>query len=409
MTALTKPHSKTYCSLAWTHQFIGPGGDIKPCCRFQGGKIPVHAKKSMGRSLGEMLRQDFMDEVRTKMLRGERIEGCTRCYEEESAGKKQSLREYYNSLSELHSLNHGATGKPELRYIEIGSSDTCNSACVMCGPAFSTKWSRDYAMISGEVWARKIKPELSALLPDQDLLGIRHVKFTGGEPLITTEYTEFLRRLVELGKASDIYLNYSTNMTVVPDHETIELWKKFQKVEIAASIDGFAGLNGYVRYPTKWDQVERVTKEILSLSKSLKIRCGLRATISVYNIHGFRELANWWAAQINRFYYEQFSDKSWLNATHVTDPAFLSPTVIPFDIKREISETKLVGASGSILIDRICSHLSKHMHSADRSELLPDLAKFTYSLEQLRGNSLQDHAPELNQVLSKYKEALCAT
>ena len=24
----------TFCSIAWNHQFIGPDGNIKPCCRY---------------------------------------------------------------------------------------------------------------------------------------------------------------------------------------------------------------------------------------------------------------------------------------------------------------------------------------------------------------------------------------
>ena len=26
--------SKTFCSMAWDHQFIDPTGRVKPCCRF---------------------------------------------------------------------------------------------------------------------------------------------------------------------------------------------------------------------------------------------------------------------------------------------------------------------------------------------------------------------------------------
>ena len=32
--------SPTFCSLGWNHQFLGPNGNVKPCCRFISGTIP---------------------------------------------------------------------------------------------------------------------------------------------------------------------------------------------------------------------------------------------------------------------------------------------------------------------------------------------------------------------------------
>ena len=38
---------------------------------------------------------------------------------------------------------------------------------------------------------------------------------TGGEPLLVPEYREILEKLVDMGRASEVYLNYSTNCTVI--------------------------------------------------------------------------------------------------------------------------------------------------------------------------------------------------
>ena len=88
----------TWCSLAWNHHFIGPGGNCKPCCRFKGQCVPKDNNLNVD-SLDSLFHNKFMSDLRYKMLKGEKIEGCSKCYEEEDTGKRLSIRQNYNRQS----------------------------------------------------------------------------------------------------------------------------------------------------------------------------------------------------------------------------------------------------------------------------------------------------------------------
>ena len=85
----------TWCSLAWNHHFIGPGGRCKPCCRFKGQDVPSDNDLSHN-DLEGLFNNEFMEDIRDKMMKGIRIPGCAKCYEEEDSKKSASLREIYN-------------------------------------------------------------------------------------------------------------------------------------------------------------------------------------------------------------------------------------------------------------------------------------------------------------------------
>ena len=121
--------------------------------------------------------------------------------------------------------------------------------------------------------------KLDSILPN-----IRHLKMTGGETFIIPEYKQILQKIVKLGTAENVYLNYSTNATVKPDKELWELWSHFKEIQIATSIDGVGPVIEYQRYPTKWKVVEEVVQQLMSLSKELPLTVGTRPTITLMNI-----------------------------------------------------------------------------------------------------------------------------
>lgn len=379
-----------HCKLAWNHLFVGPGFRAKPCCRFLGNLVPREHRLSEAQGLRSLQSSEFLSALRTKMALGEKPEGCQRCAEEEQSGKRMSLREFYNSQDWMSD----SLQESQLTYLELGSSGICNLACVMCGPEFSSRWRQDYQALHGSPWSGLGADYSLDQIQDEEIIRLRHVKFTGGEPLLSRDYREFLKRLVGLGVAKNIFLNYSTNMTILPDEELIDTWKKFERVEVAASIDGCGRLNDYVRFPSQWSEVERVAAEFARLSRELKLKVGLRATISAVNVHGLAELLSWWKGLESLF-----SSGTWTNATHVTTPHFLSSTVIPEEIKHKISK-KIIGQGVDLETNKIIEHHVKHMFSRDGSALWPDFQTFCSKLDRHRGNQLSLVAPHLAEQIA---------
>ena len=52
----------TFCSIAWNHQFIGPDGNIKPCCRFV---MPPDTKKTIKGK--DSLEDVFLGKLKTEL------------------------------------------------------------------------------------------------------------------------------------------------------------------------------------------------------------------------------------------------------------------------------------------------------------------------------------------------------
>ena len=388
--------SSTFCSLAWTHQFVGSGGRLKPCCRFQGGTIPKEHDLRTGKPLQELFHSDFMQEVRAKMLKGEEVSGCTRCYEEERAGKKRSLRQYYNSEARI---NSGASWEqPEIRYLELSFSNLCNLKCRMCDPNFSIEWYKDWEELEGKsLGAHKIRTIDPSLL-QSSLSNLRHLKLTGGEPFMIPEYRRVLEMLVDQGIASQVYLNYSTNLTVMPSIELIRLWKKFKSIEIAFSLDGVGPVIEYVRHPTRWTKVEQVTKLLLSLSKEMNLTCGLRPSIMVYNVLDLPNIVRWWKSQVDAHYIQPYTEESWVNPTHVTFPRQLSLKVLPAEQKRMVREHLMQAAPSERWAENF-DHFCKFMEAEDRSDLLPEFRRYTNTLDRLRSEDFSRVVPQLATIM----------
>ena len=85
----------TFCTMPWNHQFIGPDGNIKPCCRFvmpKGVRNNIKGEKS----LQEVFLGEHQSKLRNDLANGIRNPGCVKCWQEEDGGKKLSLRQNYN-------------------------------------------------------------------------------------------------------------------------------------------------------------------------------------------------------------------------------------------------------------------------------------------------------------------------
>ena len=74
--------TKTFCSVLWNHQMIDGTGRVKPCCRFLEDFRPKNHTLD-NYKIEEIFNSDFQNSLRERVLAGERLEGCRRCYEEE--------------------------------------------------------------------------------------------------------------------------------------------------------------------------------------------------------------------------------------------------------------------------------------------------------------------------------------
>jgi organic radical activating enzyme len=380
--------SKTFCSMAWIHQFIDPTGRVKPCCRFEEKHRPKDHNLQTKR-LEEVFYGPWMDEFRKKMLEGQRVDGCTRCYQEEDSGKK-SLRLRYNQskllpIDELIDLEN-----PKLKWIELAISNDCNLACRMCDSRYAWKWFKEEKEIYGKTFnsIEHSESDIKNIFPFlHDLI---HFKFTGGEPLLTKSHWELIDKLLQERNCSDIFLNYSTNCTLNPKEAWIEKWNQFKSVEFALSFDSCdPSESEYIRWPAKYTSTESVTKNFLKLNQQENYTVLLRSTISILNVWNMPETLLWWLENDTRA-------SSIMNPTHLTHPNFLSVTVLPKEIKKTISEKFENFRSSNIW--SYLSYIKNYMNSKDDSYLLPTLKDYLEKTDNYRNQSFEKSYPQFKNI-----------
>lgn len=254
----------TKCAAFWNHTNLRAGNRVFPCCRF---KEPI---ANFSGDLNEILNLPEYATLRQKSENGEIIDGCQKCYHEESIGK-ESLRQRFN--------NEYDTEEVSLKFLEIGFDNICNAACDGCYPEFSSEWSKIiYTDISKK--NHIISSDEITNIPKT----VNKVLFLGGEPLMTNRHKRFLKLIED---RSNLKVIYNTNGTFLLDIETIDLLNQCRSVEFILSIDGYKDLNERVRKNCNWSDVLLFIEQIFSLGFKLSINTVLHTN----NFHGMRELS----------------------------------------------------------------------------------------------------------------------
>ena len=73
------------CAAFWHHTNVRSDNKVFPCCRYKESVIDFNG------DLSSILTSQPYDDLRRKVSDGEKLPGCSKCYQEESLGQK-SLR-----------------------------------------------------------------------------------------------------------------------------------------------------------------------------------------------------------------------------------------------------------------------------------------------------------------------------
>jgi organic radical activating enzyme len=135
-------------------------------------------------------------------------------------------------------------------------------------------------------------------LIDDNLDSITNIYFAGGEPMLSTYHWYTLDKLIEMGRAKEIDLEYSTNCSTLKykDKDVLEYWKQFKSVTINASIDDIGERFNYIRWPAKWDSVSQNLKRIHDCfeekndGKDPTHKLCIAPVLSALNLHRLQEM-----------------------------------------------------------------------------------------------------------------------
>jgi len=277
-------NSKTFCIIPWVHQYVGPKGDVKPCCVYDHSMDLGNLKEE--ESLKNIWNNENTKALRLKFLSGETDPGCTHCTK--SPTEKSARQNYNNNYFYKHwtdkiwnwsadavssTLPDGTVPEHKLQYMDVRFNNLCNFSCRTCSPHFSTNWIADYKKLHNIPKDYEIKTDLEFQYPGKSeehafeemephLKDMKSIYFAGGEPLIQIQHYQTLAKLVEY---NNLYCGivYNTNLSKLrlQEHDVIDYWNKFPNVSVMASIDGSHERAEYWRKGTIWqDIVDNVTR-----------------------------------------------------------------------------------------------------------------------------------------------------
>ena len=400
--------SKTFCPLLFQHLATHPHGGVTHCCIADHRNALSSSRDTTehGHKYYNLNNDNIIDTfnsesfrtARLQVLEGKKPKACLRCYSEEAKGMQSKRLEeiknypdYTLDVAELATNNEGYILDVQFDFVELRLGNVCNVACRTCNPASSSKWRNDYD---------KLQSALSFPLTDyntvegfrwperesfwEDLLNhSKHVKtfyINGGEPTLIKQHFKFLERLIGLGR-TDIKLWYNINMTNM-NEEIINLWRKFDHVKISCSIDDLGERNEYIRWPTKW---EDVMQNFLRL-KEEDFELDVTQTVSFMN---YSNLGEFW----NFFHVEH---GVWVHHNYVYDPAILSPSVLPKELRNSIHKK-----FHNIFPDWKNNELTNMFGNENKYSDWEKAKQYTHALDRIRSQSIIDIFPEFNNHITK--------
>lgn len=226
--------------------------------------------------------------------------GCKVCMNQESAGYTSFRKSSFDIVDSDHADNVVTT-------LDINLDFVCNAACVICTPDVSTLWSKQLTKhkIIHIKPAVDFEDHLNKIL-ELDLTHLRRVKFFGGEPLLTDTHKRVLERIPNPEQV-DIW--YTTNGSVLPDSDLINLWGKFKVVYFEVSIDGIDEQFDYIRWPLTWEKVERNLQELKQIAPA-NLLFRINYTANPLNILYYDRVEHW---HNTKFSTNRFGDPTEIN------------------------------------------------------------------------------------------------
>jgi len=367
--------------MPFVHMHVSNNGAVKACCV---ANIPFG-------NVNESTKEDIwngqeINDLRNQFLKGISDKRCANCQKLENVGAKSIRQETFEKFDYTDIQE-----QPENPvYFDIRFSNICNFKCRTCWHGASSKWFSDAKSIGTNIGEKAIIENIADL--DNFIIewggalaNAKEFYFAGGEPLVTEEHYLLLTWLIE-NKATDIRLRYNTNFSKLSfkNYNVLELWSKFDHVEILASIDATHKLGEYIRKEFDWNLCVKNRESIRRLSN---VAFKISPTISVLNVHDipnlYRTCLELDMIAEEDFYINILQHPFYYNIQALPSGKKEIVTQLLLDFQLEINDKNMRRAVQEII---------DYMHVTDRSHLWPKFLEQTKSIDELRKEHYKDFA-----------------
>lgn len=388
---------------------VSTGGDIAPCCEFDGNVGNVSSN-----ALAEVWKSKEWMEIRRKFASGERVDGCWKCYDREdnegSSVRLDANRRHADWLNRFSKADDLVSAAPEYPVTyDLRPSNLCNLSCRTCWHGASSSWFKDGLAMgvtagpTAEIRSYKNGQEiLNDIGPALD--AVEEMYFAGGEPLMMEEHYSLLSELAAIGR-SDISLKYNTNLTrtTFRGQSIFDLWAQFDNVEVDVSVDAAYEKGDLIRNGFNWQRFVDNVSKLRTNCPNVRINFGI--TVSALNVLYLAELFDALIAHCGA--------RPGDFVTHsLQSPALYRTQVLPRELKAKARNrlenwvkdnvSKYPRARDGFAdlksdIENICNY----MDGSDLRQHIPELASLVRRLDKLRNQDTETTLPDLSPVLNK--------
>ena len=246
MDAKTLIKNKSICTLPWTGFELEPSGEVKNC---------IISKNKLGNinhtNIKDIMQNSENTDLKKMMLQDQKPQNCEGCYLQEkdrSSLSSISSRLYY--LKEIGAKTDLAlyddVNNFSLKHVDLRWTNSCNQACVYCGPGYSSKWAQELN--------KKVKSNRGARQEVKDFVfenisQLENVYLAGGEPMLMKENQEFLNLLKEKNPNCSIRVNTNLSTTETGVFESL---CSFKNVHWTVSVESIEQEYEYIRHLGVW-------------------------------------------------------------------------------------------------------------------------------------------------------------
>ena len=411
---------KYFCSHLFTALSFDQRGQVRVCCNNyevpkdeDGNPISITDKDF---SMVKSLNSDVHTRIRKNILADKQDPGCIRCWQTEDNGAESYRTIWNNTLANgfhkdimVESMDDdGYVRDPYVTFLDFTMGNKCNLICRMCNIDNSNLWEKESKLLYNEdfnIPTRNVSVDDRFLSDDfftKNFLYLKQVNFLGGEPLIIKEHSDFLRQCIKHNIAKNITLFYTTNLTVVKD-ELFDLWSEFKHIYLGVSIDGYNEVDDNIRYPSKWDKIEKNIEKVSGWKQELNMDLQIHSTFQALNVLNYDKLLEW-VYSLGDLGFWRLPFSNWVTYPNWYDCRVLSDDLKDMGIERI---TKFIDSKKDIKWDAgeeqwlgiLKSNLVTLKETLDDEEAVLKFKVYTKKLDRNRKQHIVNYIPELEKFI----------
>ena len=415
--------SKVFCDKPFNHNYIHTNGKMRLCCTTI-QDIPTDNKYNLfdakTHSIDDYWNSNRMKEIRRKMIAGEKIRDCERCYRQEEQGAESlrtqlGIKEYTKATLSDGTFHRSATT------MQIQMGNICNLKCKMCSQMYSHMHGMETRDIGNQdpEWLHWVKEQGANVNNWTNELGLKqewyknkefklkmfehisnniiNLTVIGGEPTLIPEFYDLFEYCDQQGTLGDKRFTIVTNLTNTNPRLTKWL-PKLKEWKIWASVDGVGERTEYIRYPSVWEKVLK-SLEFYRTNLGTNGKIVLSPAIQLLNIDQLDEIIKWWKKWCGGELNDRYGF-TWL-AT-VWYPLICNPNMAPRNWRLAVAD-KLSKYKFDENYDNIIKELRRDQHTPDKyRELQKAFIKYNDKQDQYRKvkKTWRELLPDLAQSLT---------